>query len=88
MTDENNKGPCVYAIRSKINKRVYIGQTVFLDRRLLQHNLGRVKSTRGDTPWDVFAVEYVADQAKARWIERQLKRSKGSRLAWVEKNKQ
>ena len=86
IDDEAKKRPCVYAIRSKATNRIYIGQTVSLDNRLLQHNLGRVKSTKSEGPWEVIAVEFFSDQAKARWNEKQMKRSKGRRLSWMKRN--
>jgi len=84
---EKQKNPCVYAIQSKTTNRIYIGQTVFLDRRIEQHNLGRVKSTKAEMPWEVIAIEFFSDQAKARWIERCLKQSKVKRLDWIKKNR-
>ena len=86
MNDENKKRPCVYAIRSKATNRIYIGQTVSLENRLMQHNLGRVKSTRNGVPWEVIAVEFLPKQAEARWVERNMKRSKGKRQAWIDRN--
>ncbi len=41
----------LYAIQSQVTGRIYIGQTEDIDRRLKEHNSGRVRSTSGDKPW-------------------------------------
>ena len=73
----------VYAIRSKVNGRIYVGQTKSIDERLAAHNEGRVKSTKSDRPWELIAVQMVGNRAEARWIERKLKLSHGARLRWI-----
>ncbi len=78
---------CVYAIQSEVSIRVYIGQTDDLEKRLNEHNGGRVKSTKHDIPWKILATQYINDRSAARWLERCLKRSKGRRLEWLEKNR-
>jgi len=80
-----DKKYCVYAIKSAVTDRIYIGQSNCLERRLREHNYGRVKSTKFETPWDLFALEYVEHQARARWLERRLKKSKGMRSKWLKK---
>lgn len=77
---------CVYAIQSEMTGRIYIGQTNQLQRRLADHNEGRVKSTKHERPWSVLAIEQFVGRSQARWFENCLKRSKGKRLAWLEKN--
>jgi len=81
-----DKRYCVYAIKSTVTDRIYIGQSNCLERRLQEHNYGRVKSTKFEIPWDLFALEYVEHQARARWLERSLKKSKGMRSKWLKKN--
>ncbi len=71
---------CVYAIQSETTGRVYIGQTDLLQRRLGEHNKGRVKSTKRETPWKLVASEYFEDRSDASWAESNFKRSKGMRL--------
>ena len=67
---------CVYAIKSAVTDRINIGQSNCLKRRLQEHNYGRVKSTKFETPWELFAIDYFEHHAKARWLEKSLKKSK------------
>ena len=73
----------VYAIKSQSNFRTYIGQTLEINKRLQMHNIGHVRSTARDRPWELLAIEEFNTREEARWIERQLKRSKGKREAWI-----
>ena len=69
----------VYAIKSSSSGRIYIGQTENFERRLVEHNTGRVSSTSTDRPWVLLKAEEFDTRAEARWAERQLKASKGRR---------
>jgi putative endonuclease len=73
----------VYALQSVFKKRIYIGQTKDLNKRLQYHNNGAVKSTSKDKPWELIAFQKVESISAARWIERDLKRSRGKRIRWV-----
>ncbi|NIO22033.1 MAG: GIY-YIG nuclease family protein [Candidatus Aenigmarchaeota archaeon] len=77
----------VYAIQSLSTKRTYIGQTRDVDQRLSYHNSGYVKSTRDDKPLKLLALQKVPSRNEARWIERQLKKSKEKRKKWIEQNR-
>jgi putative endonuclease len=67
-----------------LKKRIYIGQTKDLNRRLQYHNNGDVKTTSKDKPWELIAFQKVKSINEARWIERGLKRSRGKRIKWIE----
>ncbi len=73
----------VYALQSVFKKRIYIGQTKDLNKRLQYHNSGAVKSTAKDKPWELIAFQKVESISVARWIERGLKRSRGKRIRWI-----
>ncbi len=73
----------VYALQSVLKKRLYIGQTKDLNKRLQYHNNGAVKSTSKDKPWKLIALQEVESINVARWIERGLKRSRGKRIKWI-----
>ena len=73
----------VYAIKSLITNRVYIGHSNNWHRRLKEHNSGVVKSTKKDRPWELIAVQEFNSRNKARWKERQMKKSKGSKDKWI-----
>jgi len=76
----------IYAIESSKTNRLYIGYTKNIDQRLKYHNSGYVKSTSRDRPWRLIAVEKVQEENEARWLERSLKRSRGKRTKWLNKN--
>jgi putative endonuclease len=76
----------VYAIESSRRKRVYIGHTKEIDKRLKYHNSGYVKSTSRDRPWRLVAFQNFESKDEARWLERSLKKSRGKRKKWLSKN--
>ena len=73
----------VYAIQSIVNSRVYVGQTHDMDTRLADHNAGRVSSTRQHRPWRIIKLSSCESREAARWLEHQLKVSRGKRLKWL-----
>ena len=77
----------VYAIKSLPTKQIYIGFTENIEKRLHYHNSGYVKSTGKRKPWILLAIEGFELKNKARWVERELKTSKGNRLEWIERNR-
>jgi len=77
----------VYAIQSLSKKRIYIGHTKDFKKRLQYHNAGYVKSTSNARPWVLLALDEFDTRSKARWIERELKRSSGKRRKWISKYK-
>ena len=77
----------VYALRSSRKGRICIGQTKDLLRRIQWHNMGYVRSTRNDRPWELIAFEEVKSINEARWIENGLKRSRGKRIKWLEQKR-
>ena len=76
----------VYAIESLAIKRIYIGHTRDINARLRYHNSGYVKTTAKDRPWRIVAFEKIENKDDARWLERSLKKSKGKRIKWLNKN--
>ena len=77
----------VYAIQNLSKKRIYIGHTRDFNKRLQYHNAGYVKSTSDDRPWVLVALDEFKTKSKARWIERELKRSSNKRKKWISQNK-
>jgi len=66
----------VYILRSLKNKKYYIGSTINLNRRLTEHNNGKVRYTSLSRPFElVFSQEYKTD-SEARQIEYKLKKLK------------
>ena len=76
----------VYAIKSLLSNRIYLGQTNNIERRVREHNAKVVKSTKADCPWEIIAVQQFDKRNDARWKERQLKKSKGIRDKWLLNN--
>ena len=77
----------VYAIRSLSTNRIYIGHTKDFENRLNYHNSGYVTSTSRGKPWTLIALQKVVSRDEARWIERNLKNSKGKRTKWIDQNR-
>jgi len=62
----------VYILQSQTTGRFYIGYSENPDRRLTEHNSGKVKSTKPFRPWiKVYAESYPseAEAAKENGIE-------------------
>jgi len=78
----------VYAIRSDLAGRIYIGQAENVAARIESHNDGQVRSTKKDRPWNLIAVEEFETRAAARWREHELKKSHGIRMRWMGRHRQ
>ncbi len=63
----------VYVIISLKTSRLYVGQTSDLQRRLIQHNSGEVKSTKSFIPWKLVYYEEFSSRAEAMRREKYLK---------------
>ena len=63
----------VYALISAIDKRIYVGFTSNLAKRLNEHNSGKTKSTKGYRPWSLLYSEDVLGRENARAREKHLK---------------
>lgn len=62
-----------YIIRSLKDKKLYIGYTNNLSRRLKEHNSLKNKSTKGRAPFKVVYYEAYSDQEEAERREQNLK---------------
>lgn len=63
----------VYVLKSKKDKKCYIGSTKDLRRRVELHNLGRVFSTRRRVPLVLVYYEAYLSEGDARMREQALK---------------
>ena len=63
----------VYILRSELNGRYYIGSTGNIQSRVIQHNAGMTKSTKGYRPWQLIHQEEFQSLSEARRRESQLK---------------
>jgi len=67
----------IYVLQSLLNKRYYIGHTKNLDKRLKQHNSGKVRSTKNSKPWKLIYTEEFPTKQGAYKRELQIKSYKG-----------
>ncbi|MEX2569271.1 MAG: GIY-YIG nuclease family protein [Cyclobacteriaceae bacterium] len=67
----------VYAIRSLLDGRIYVGFTANLDKRLKKNNAGKTKSTKGYRPWKLIFFQEIETRQLAREREVYLKSGVG-----------
>jgi len=67
----------VYILKSLKNSRHYIGHTENLEKRLIEHNKGDVRSTKNGKPWKVIYTETYESKADAYKRELEIKSYKG-----------
>lgn len=63
----------VYAIKSKVDKDLYVGSTNDLRRRFKEHNDGKVFSTKRRGPFELAYYEAYKSEKDARKREHNLK---------------
>ncbi len=63
----------VYALKSDVDARIYVGFTTNVDKRLKEHNSGKTKSTKGYRPWKVIYTESCETRIEARELEKYYK---------------
>ena len=64
----------VYILKSKKDNNLYYGSTNDLRRRLLEHNTGKVQSTKSRRPFELKYYEAYFNEADARNRESSLKK--------------
>lgn len=70
----------VYILKSKIKEITYVGFTNDIERRVMEHNSGKLKFTRIYKPWEVVYLEEFYSKAEARKREKYFKSAAGRRL--------
>ncbi len=68
-----------YVLRSKHDNKLYVGYTNDLRKRLNEHNDGKVRSTKGRTPFEIIYYEVCINKHDALARERYLKTGMGKR---------
>lgn len=66
----------VYILQSEKNGRYYVGSTYNIERRISEHNIGKVASTRNIKPWVVKVFVECNSITEARSNEYRLKKYK------------
>ncbi len=67
----------VYVIKSQVDARLYKGLTKNVKERVLQHNTGKTKTTKGYIPWELVYFEKYQTIEEARKREKYLKSGVG-----------
>jgi len=67
----------IYIISSLKAKRYYVGYTIDVERRLLEHNVGGAKSTSPFKPWRLIYSEEFESKSEAYKREWYLKHAPG-----------
>ena len=70
---------CVYILVSLKDRKQYIGFTTNIDKRLLDHNNGRTKSTAARRPLELVYCEFYQSSKDAEQRERYFKTTPGKR---------
>lgn len=63
----------IYAICSEKDKRIYVGMSKDVEKRIEYHNKGGVTSTKGYKPWYIIYKEFVGNRHEARIREKYYK---------------
>jgi putative endonuclease len=71
---------CVYFLYSPKLKNLYIGQTINLEKRIKEHNGGKVKSTKNRYPFVLIRKENYSNRYEAMRREKYLKSLYGYRI--------
>ena len=69
-----------YVLISQKNSRFYIGQTNNIEKRLQQHNFGKVNSTKPYIPYKLVYLEKFLTKNEAVRREKELKATNGRRF--------
>lgn len=67
----------VYAIKSKLDNRIYVGISKDPEKRLISHNNGETKSTKYFRPWELIYFKLIGSRKEARQEELRLKTGYG-----------
>ncbi|MFV8354846.1 GIY-YIG nuclease family protein [Flavobacterium sp. XS1P32] len=67
----------VYVLQSEIDVRLYKGQTSNIDKRIIEHNTGKTKSTKGFKPWKLVYLEIFDSRSEAVLREKYFKTGSG-----------
>jgi putative endonuclease len=72
-------GYYTYVLRSRTDNKLYTGFTSDLGKRLIEHNKGKVFSTKNRIPFELVYYEYCLDIDDAIHREKYLKTTYGKR---------
>ncbi|MCX6173358.1 MAG: GIY-YIG nuclease family protein [Ignavibacteriales bacterium] len=67
----------IYVLRSKVDNHRYIGYTDNIERLLIEHNSGKVKSTKNRKPFELIYSEHFGNKSDAMMREKYFKTHPG-----------
>jgi len=67
----------VYILESEIDGRLYKGHTADIDKRIIEHNSGKTKSTKGYKPWKLVYFEVFDTREESVLREKYFKTGSG-----------
>ena len=70
----------VYILKSKKNGSFYVGSTIQVQMRLMEHNDGRVTATKYLRPWQVVLEKQYSTTKQARQVEYKIKKLKSRKI--------
>jgi len=74
----------VYSIKSLIRNYIYIGLTDNYERRIMEHQTGKEKTTKPYKPYKILFIEKFNTRPEARTREKYLKSGIGKE--WIKSN--
>lgn len=69
----------IYVLKSKKDDNLYIGCSADVEKRLKEHNVGKVRSTKSRVPFVLVYKEAYQDKYEAFFRERYYKTAKGKK---------
>jgi putative endonuclease len=66
-----------YVLKSELTGSSYVGHTSNLEKRMVEHNIGKSLSTKGKRPWRLVYYEEYTRRSEAISKERYFKSIKG-----------
>ncbi|NQT75308.1 MAG: GIY-YIG nuclease family protein [Candidatus Omnitrophica bacterium] len=69
----------VYVLKSKKDNNLYTGHTENIEKRIKEHNSGKVRSTSKRRPFVLVYKESFNTRSQARWHERNFKTAWGKK---------
>jgi putative endonuclease len=70
----------IYVLKSLSHNSRYIGNTNNIEKRLLEHNNGKVRYTKGRRPWKLIYNEEFDTRSEAMKREKELKTGQGRKF--------
>jgi len=70
----------VYVLKSRFQSKYYVGMSNDPQRRLTEHNQGKVTATKSYRPYEIVLIEEFPDRQKAHFREKYYKTGFGRKV--------